>query len=415
MTPVKAEESYQRSLTLAEKHRGANHALLVPSLRGLATLAANNGQLSDAEALYRRALKIQEADADEEADIARTLAELGLLCQLQGQTDDAESFYRRALDTSDASQLEDAEIAVIAGNLGALYEDQERYEEAESRFRRAVEIRARIQGSDHPDLAGLYERLGGLQYRVRRFEDAAGSYERGLRIREKNGREDVTVAEVLGHLAASYHQLGRAAAAEAHLGMAAAIIEAQCGDRERAGPCREALWNHRRLGEVLRAPPIEPAAKPEPAPEPAPRPETSMAVGSAPPPEDAEPATPPPAVAAVEQAPPAASEARVSPRPPVEEPPPPPSDARPARTHRAQVGARENPREAEEILERLRAALPRLLENLPARIVSADLGDRGVWHRIQIGEYERVAGAKALCAEIVRSGHEGCWVITTED
>ncbi len=427
-----AESLYQRSLTLAEMHRGARDLALVPSLRGLATLAATLERLDEAETFYRRALEIQEEAGDDPTATARTLAELGLLSQLQERPQEAEDFYRRALEIG--AELEATDVAVIASNLGALYDHLERYAEAEDFYRRALEIRERLLGSDHPDLARFHDKLGGLRYRDRRFAEAASSYKASLKIREQAGREDLEVAEVLAHLAATYRQLGRSVAAETHFGMAKAILDAQCGGREYVGPCRDALRNHRQLSEQRLAPPAEPvpppvavaeappsappAAPPPSAPPVAPPPSLS----APPPPLPAPPAEPPPLPGPPPLSspePPAAADTATGPREPSEAPAagaaPPPAEARGGRWHRAQVGAREDRREADEILAGLRDSHPQLLGDLPARIFRVDLGERGVWHRVQIGEFAELADAKALCAEIIRRGHEGCWVITTEE
>ncbi len=385
-----AEALYRRSLAIAETHRGARDPALVPSLRGLATIAATRGRLDDAESLYRRALEIQEASEEGDAGIAQTLSELGLLSQLQGRSENAESFYRRALETGDADPLPEADIAIISANLGALYDQQERLAEAESLFRRALEIRERLLAPDHPDLARMHEKLGSVQYRRSRFADAASSYERSLQIRNQSGQENLALAEVLGRLAACYRQLGRSAAAEAHFGMAKATLEAQCTGRENTRRCRDALWNHRDLRNQRLTEPAEPM----------PRPVATTAASAAPPPTPEATPNPPPA-----------------PEPAAPPKPAPPSATAsvPGRAHRAQVGAREDPREAAEILAGLRTSHPQLLGDLVARVVSVDLEERGVWHRVQIGEFQELDEAKDLCAELVRRGHEGCWVITTED
>ncbi len=412
-----AESAYRRSMTIAESHRGAKDPALVPSLRGLATLAANDGRLDTAETLYRRALEIQEADDRDQAGMVRTLAELGLLCQLQDRTAEAEKLYRRALETAE-SDLEDSDVAVIVSNLGALYDGQGRYEEAEPLFGRALEIRERLLGRDHPDLARLHEKLGSFQYRGRRFAEAAASYERSLKIREQAGQEDLAVAKVLAHLAASYRQLGRSTAAEAHFGMARAILDAQCGGREYTEACLGAITRHRDLLKERLVPPAETAPRVTVAEPVTPAPEVIADSAATPPPTAVAPANPPvepPSEAAPDRAQASAKEPAEAPATSLQPGIVSAIGTRSGRFHRLQVGAREDAEEATLILDQLRQSHPELLGDLPARIVRVDLGERGVWHRIQIGEFDRVAGAKKLCDEIVRRGHEGCWVITTED
>ena len=83
------------------------------------------------------------------------------------------------------------------------------------------------------------------------------------------------------------------------------------------------------------------------------------------------------------------------------------------RIFRAQVAARRDRQAAERELEELRREHPELLAGIPARIVRADLGERGVWHRIQVGEFASSSQGEALCAALSRLGREGCWVIAT--
>lgn len=384
-----AEALYRRSLAIVEQRRGEEDPALVPSLRGLAALAAMRGELADAESLYRRALELQEADADSRPGIARTLAELGLLCQLQERPADAAELYRRALETGEANDLKGNEVATIAGNLAALYSRQGRTAEAESYYRQALEVREGFLGPGHPDLVKTLQELASLEIRRHRFAEAASLLERILRIREQTEPEGLALSDVMSRLAATYRQLGRSAEAEVHFGMARSILNAQCGGREETARCSDAIRVHQQL---LRLEPVDPAA---PWGEPPPQPDAERIATVVPP----APLPPP-------------SPALVSP-PPSPPPPSKPAAAPAPRVHRAQVAARRDRREAAEVLEQLRDAHPDLLGDLAARVVSADLGERGVWHRVQIGEFSNAARAKVLCAELAKRGHEGCWVIVT--
>ncbi|MEM7587797.1 MAG: SPOR domain-containing protein, partial [Acidobacteriota bacterium] len=61
-----------------------------------------------------------------------------------------------------------------------------------------------------------------------------------------------------------------------------------------------------------------------------------------------------------------------------------------------------------------RADYSEQLEGVAARIVRANLGERGVWHRVQLGEYAKASQAQVLCRELTQLGHDGCWVIVTD-
>ena len=381
-----AETLYRRSLRLAEKHHGEHAATLAPILRGLAAVAAMRGRLDDAEAHHRRVLKIQETEASGGAEMARTLAELGVLRQLQGQSADAEGFYQRALASADENDLSPTEIVTISGNLGAIYARQERYAEAEQSYLKVLAIRERELGPQHPDLVKVLLELASLQFRQRRYSRAAASYERGLRLRERTQSDDLAQSDILSQLAATYRQLGRTAEAEAHFAMAKTILGAQCQGRERTTACRDAAMIHQ--GLVSR-----------------PRDSTNGLIRPNEPLADEDTARAPEV---------AGSRSRAAASDPAS-PAKPPSPPRTRVTHRVQVAARQVREQAVALLAGLQADYPDLLGDLDARVFEVDLGDRGVWHRVQIGAFTSRARAKALCGELVRRGHDDCWVAATEE
>ena len=141
-------------------------------------------------------------------------------------------------------------------------------------------------------------------------------------------------------------------------------------------------------------PTIEPAA---PAPPP---------VAIAPP----APATPPPA--------PRAAVAAAEPAPPPPKPapaPPQPAAAAPAasaagRGYRLQLGAVRTPEGAKAEWQRLKAHNPDLLGALGYEAHRVDLGERGIYYRIQAGPIADAAKAERDCSELKRRG-VGCLLV----
>ncbi len=486
-----AEPLYQRTLDIADHHDSGQDPSLIPSLRGLAAIAAGRGSLEDADTLYRRALKIQEGEEGDDPGLARMLAELGLVSQLRNRLPEAEDFYRRALTVADATNLAEAEVATIANNLGALCAGQGRLEEAEPHYLRAREIRERVLAPDHPDLAFVLHELGSLYSRQGRFEEAIALFQRNLSIREQGKPDPIALSELNSQLAATYRQMDRLAEAETYfkralelvesnLGpdhptvalrgnnlavlfsdqgryaeaeelykramaieektfgaghvsvaiglvnlaslhekqgrldaarreadMAKSTIDAQCQGRERSELCQNTLEIHRDLVDRIEKSQRLAQAQTQ-------TPEAD---------EMATEASPAPAVVA-----PAAVEVKQAARPTAvsdAKPPMPPPASQPvvasggaqagvaSKVHRAQVASRRDRAAAEGVLRDLRGAHPELLGDLAARVIRTKLGERGVWHRVQIGEYASVSQAKALCQELTQRGHDGCWVIAT--
>ncbi len=394
-----AETLYQRSVDVAQLLGGARSALLVPGLRGLAALAAGKGSIDKALSFNLQALRIQEASNDPRSERARTLAEIGLLSQLQGQDHFAEHFYREVLEIDDGEGLEGTEIATIAGNLGAMCARQDRYLEAEPFYRRAVEVRERLLGPEDPSLASVLFDLANLYLRLDRLPEAAPLLERALRIREKVAPNDLALSDIVSQLAATYHQLGRTTEADLHFGMAKAMLDALCTGREQTEACRSSISTYRESKNLARDAPARiasvPPSSPPPSSPPQLVPEPVRAVAQS----DPKPTVtvPPPSAA--------------SPSSTVSTPTASPTSTRTGKFYRAQLAARPERDEATQFLHEIRDAYPDLVGSVPAAIVRVDLAERGIWFRIQVGEFDEASGARKLCQKLVDRGHDGCWAV----
>ena len=74
------------------------------------------------------------------------------------------------------------------------------------------------------------------------------------------------------------------------------------------------------------------------------------------------------------------------------------------------MGTKEQWDTAEAALRELKTAHPAILAELPARLERVDLEGRGVWHRIQFGEFSGATEARRLCAGLRQQGQE-CLVV----
>jgi len=164
--------------------------------------------------------------------------------------------------------------------------------------------------------------------------------------------------------------------------------------------------------EHLLPPPEQPMARPAPPPPPPVQAEGSSPPAAAPPaqsPEPALPSTTPPTVAAVRPAQPAGP-APTNPRPA----PSKPAEARPepekAVGVRLQLGAVRSAEVARAEWDRIRRMNPDLVGHLTAVAVRADLGDKGVYYRIQTAPIGDAATADRLCGEL-RQRHLGCIIV----
>src|SRR3982750_739914 len=106
--------------------------------------------------------------------------------QEQGRYRSAEQYFLKAFQAAEASLgPKDPNTVVIQHNLALNAAAQGKYTEAERLLRRTLSDLQASLGLDHPLVAENLNSLGSLYFRLRRFRDAEGVFERGLAIRGK--------------------------------------------------------------------------------------------------------------------------------------------------------------------------------------------------------------------------------------
>jgi sporulation related protein len=152
-----------------------------------------------------------------------------------------------------------------------------------------------------------------------------------------------------------------------------------------------------------------PVEKFVPPPEqPMPRPAPAQAAAPSSPAGAPTPAAP--AATPVPQQQAAATPAPKAPKPaPAKETPAaaPAKNAVPSGPVRLQLASLRTPEAAKEEWSRLKREHPELLGNLTAVAVKADLGDKGVWYRVQTQVFDNAAAAERVCADLKKQ-NVGC-------
>jgi hypothetical protein len=168
---------------------------------------------------------------------------------------------------------------------------------------------------------------------------------------------------------------------------------------------------NRPIVEHLLPPPEQPMALPTPPP-PAPKPAVSAAAGAAPTPAPSTVAPESHTVPAVAAARPGqlASLPPANPQPTPSKPTEAASQPGKAGGVRLQLGAVRSEGVAREEWARIKRSNPDLLGHLTAVAVRADLGDKGVYYRIQAGPVGDPATAAQLCGEL-RQRHLACIIV----
>jgi hypothetical protein len=159
--------------------------------------------------------------------------------------------------------------------------------------------------------------------------------------------------------------------------------------------------------EHLLPPPEKPLPRPAPPPSPSPQREQPPASASGTP---ASPPAPPPAAIPQAAIPPAQQSAAAPPgKPPPPQAAPPKTAATGAGGARLQLGSVRSEDAARQEWERIKRKNADLLGSLSATPIRADLGDKGIYYRIQAGPVSDQAAAERICSEL-KQRSVGCIV-----
>ncbi|MCC6860292.1 MAG: tetratricopeptide repeat protein [Bryobacterales bacterium] len=180
---AEAEEAARRSVETLESALGPQHPGLARSLSTLGAVNRYLGRYDQAEALYRRALWIQERALKDQSSTANTLINLAELYALEKRYAEAGRIATRALNLYiGAFGLEHPGVAVALNNLAQIAKHEGRGAEAESLYRRCLEVAARTLGESHPDYARYTGNLADLYAKQGRFRAAEVLYGRALAV-----------------------------------------------------------------------------------------------------------------------------------------------------------------------------------------------------------------------------------------
>jgi tetratricopeptide (TPR) repeat protein len=182
-----AEAEKVHLLAIAEAERfGPQDRRLALGLNELAVLYHTTGRrLSEAEALYRRALAILEK-LPERVEIVTLLNNLARLCLDLGKYDEVELLSKRALEVSQAFAPKHLEVANGLNNWADVHAIQGRYAQAEHLYRQALTILEDAFAPEHREVAYTLSHLAKLYSRQARYAEAESLHRRAIAILQKN-------------------------------------------------------------------------------------------------------------------------------------------------------------------------------------------------------------------------------------
>ena len=170
---------HEEAVRVAEEKTGEASLQTAKALFNLASLVHDQGNYARAEQLYQRSLSILERSLEpDHPAIANCLNSLAMIYKAQGQYATAESLYRRSLAIEEnAHGAEHPDVAVSLNNLAQLYRALGISAKADPLYRRSLAILEKTRGPAHPTTLMVRENMAHRSGKVIKVVETAPSKE----------------------------------------------------------------------------------------------------------------------------------------------------------------------------------------------------------------------------------------------
>lgn len=181
---VFAQESYQKSLAVAEKVLGPSHPNLAEMLKHLGGIEWAIDRMKEARAHFERALALDLTRYKGPSEVVAHDYNLlgGVLLEME-QLLLAQKYYKLALDMDIALKGDkDKNVARDYANLGLVGQKLGDFSKAWWHFERALEINREVYGPKHSSISTLIKNMGGLLRKIGDLPQAKSYLKRALDI-----------------------------------------------------------------------------------------------------------------------------------------------------------------------------------------------------------------------------------------
>lgn len=243
---TKAEPLHRQALEIRRSQLGETNPLVTLSLDNLAALSHQMGNYAEAERLFLQVQKtLRTALGENHPDVATNLNNLGELYRDIGSYAKAETCYLQALQIWETVQ-DYPSFFTTATNLGLLYQRISQYELAETILKETLEVRLKVLGENHPDVALSLNNLAALYVETGNYAAAEPLYRQALELRRRVLPENHSdIAQSLNNLGVLYLSMGNYSEAAPFLRQALEVYHA--AERERPLVLVQALFNMAQL------------------------------------------------------------------------------------------------------------------------------------------------------------------------
>ncbi|MCB1035581.1 MAG: serine/threonine protein kinase, partial [Acidobacteria bacterium] len=208
---TEAEELFRQALEIRSARLGPDHLATLESLNGLAEVLFARQQTEEAGELFRQVLRGRRQQlSNDHPDVVLTLNNLAVVQQARGDLAGAEETMKEVIERRRRLYGEEhPHVALAYNNLGQVLSFQGKHEEAEEWLERALALSRRLYGETHPRVADLQYSLGLVLDDLGRASEAESRLEASLALRrEALGTHHPDVGQSLVALASLHHRLG---------------------------------------------------------------------------------------------------------------------------------------------------------------------------------------------------------------
>ncbi|MBR5493295.1 MAG: tetratricopeptide repeat protein [Alistipes sp.] len=199
-------------------NKAINKCLLKGETLYLATIYNTMGSIYSeqnkydvASEYYKKSLDIRlEVYGENHEEVAVSYNNIGDLYQKKGKFSEALEYFEKALKILQNTNGEQIYIAATYNNIATIYSDLDKFAEAIEYYKIALDIRLRILGEFHPDVALSYNNIGGLYREKSMYNEAMEYYKKALCVYERMFPQHHYIFAILyNNLATTYKSLSQ--------------------------------------------------------------------------------------------------------------------------------------------------------------------------------------------------------------
>jgi CHAT domain-containing protein/tetratricopeptide (TPR) repeat protein len=213
--PADAIPLFRDALGVMTRVRGADHPDTIRIESNLATALSDLSRDAEAEPIMRRILAARRAAlGPTHPDTVTAVNNLAAVTERLGREQEAEALYREAIAVSQTKGGDPTLLASTVSGLATNLGEQGRYGEALQLHTQALDLRQKLLGPQHPDVAISLSNVGYILGQQRKYAEATQPLAMAVEIGRRNGSGELGLAASLNNYAANLAELKRYADAE---------------------------------------------------------------------------------------------------------------------------------------------------------------------------------------------------------